>query len=163
MVRDKIRIDCLKNRFDVNYFQYKEMDCIDLNMEMLILLNCKFIGKCRCCTHLLKWVVKTLHKKWDDIRFIDIDEAFSLALIYKEFVKRNPALEHFKQNRRCLRLMSYKAKRYKNHYELMQENVDFFNESLKIYTEVRNFIYNGIKTYIDIYDVDDLKNDLVFD
>ena len=45
----------------------------------------------------------------------------------------------------------------------MQENVDFLNESLKIYTEVRNFIYNGIKTYIDIYDVDDLKNDLVFD
>ena len=77
--------------------------------------------------------------------------------------KKNPVLEHFKQNRCCLRLMSYKAKRYKNHYELMQENVDFFNESLKIYTEVRNFIYNGIKTYIDIYDVDDLKNDLVFD
>ena len=53
--------------------------------------------------------------------------------------------------------MSYRAKRYKNHYELMQENVDFFKESLKIYTEVRNFIYNGI------YNVVDLKNDLVFD
>ena len=108
--------------------------------------------------------MKTLHKKWDDIRFIDIDEAFSLALIYKECVqKKNPVLEHFKQNRCCLRLMSYKAKRYRNHYELMQESVDFFNESFKIYTEVRNFIYNGIKAYVDIYNVDDLKNDLVFD
>ena len=59
--------------------------------------------------------------------------------------------------------MLYRAKRYKNHYELMQENVDFFKESLKIYAEVRNFIYNDIKTYIDIYNVVDLKNDLVFD
>ena len=163
MVRDKIRIDCLKNRFGVNFCQYKEMDYIDLYMEMLILLNSKFIGKCRCCTNLLKWVVKIL-KKWDDIRFIDTDEAFSLALIYKEFVKKKKiVLEHFKQNRHHLRLMLYRAKRYKNHYELMQENVDFFKESLKIYTEVRNFIYNGIKTYIDIYNVVDLKNDLVFD
>ena len=75
------------------------MDCIDLHIEMLILLNWKFIRKCRCCSHLLKWVVKTLHKKWDDIRFIDLDEAFSLALTYKEFVKKNPVLKHFKQNR----------------------------------------------------------------
>ena len=107
--------------------------------------------------------MKTLHKKWDDIRFIDLDEAFSLALTYKEFVKKNPVLKHFKQNRHRLKLMSYRTKRYKNHYEEMQENVGFFNESLKIYTEVCNFIYNGIKTYIDIYDVDDLKNYLVFD
>ena len=160
MVKDKIRIDFPKNRFGVNYYQYKRLDCVDVYMEMLILMNCKFIGKCRSCTHLLKWVVKILYKKWDNIRFIDIEESFSLSLIYRKFVKRNVVLEHFEQNRHLLKLMSYRARKNKNHYELIHKNIDFFSESLKKYIDARNFIYNGIKAYIDIYNVNDFKNDL---
>lgn len=125
MVKDKIRIDFPKKRFGVAYYQYEELDCVDLYMEMLILMNCEFIRQCRSCRHLLKWVVKIIYKKWDNIRFIDIEEAFSLSLIYKNFVKEDVVLEHFKQHRPLLKTISYKAKKEKNHYQLIYKNVNF--------------------------------------
>lgn len=39
----------------------------------------------------------------------------------------------------------------------------FVFESLEKYICARNFIYNGIAAYIDIYNVNDFKDDLVID
>ena len=57
--------------------------------------------------------------------------------------------------------MSYRARKNKNHYELIPKNIDFFSESLKKYIDARNFIYNGIKAYIDIYNVNDFRNFMI--
>ena len=81
-----MRINFPQKRFGVAYYQYEKLDCVDLYMEMLILMNCEIIYQCRPCSHLLKWVVKLLFKKWDTIRFIEIEEAFFLAMIYKDFI-----------------------------------------------------------------------------
>ena len=48
-------------------------------MELLILLNCKVIDKCRPCRHFLKWVLKILQRKWGNIRYIELEEALNLA------------------------------------------------------------------------------------
>ena len=82
-------------------------------------------------------------------------------MIYRKFVKRNVVLEHFEQNRHLLKLMSYRARKNKNPYELTPKNIDFFSESLKKYIDSRNFIYNGIKAYIDIYNVNDFRNFMI--
>lgn len=111
MVKSIYRCDFHKKRFGVNYFQYKELDCIDLYIEMLILLNCE---RCRVCIHLLKWVVKILVKKWEDIRFINVEEALSLSSFYKNILQVDPLLQHFKNNRSMLKKMVYKAKKKKN-------------------------------------------------
>lgn len=52
----KIEID--RKRYEVCKYQYWEMDFIDLFIKLLILLNCQFIGACRPCTNLLKYVVE---------------------------------------------------------------------------------------------------------
>ena len=67
MAREALRIDFRKKRYGVARWQYEKLDCIDLYMEMLILINCRFIGTCRPCTSLLKWVFDTLNRKWDNI------------------------------------------------------------------------------------------------
>ena len=54
MAKEALRIDFRNKRYGVARWQYEKLDCIDLYMEMLILINCRFIGTCRPCTHLLK-------------------------------------------------------------------------------------------------------------
>lgn len=163
MGREKMRINFPQKRFGVAYYQYEKLDCVDLYMEMLILMNCEIIYQCRPCSHLLKWVVKLLFKKWDTIRFIEIEEAFFLAMIYKDFIPRNIVLQHFEEHKFLLKTIPYKAKIEKNPHELIWRHIDFFSESIKKYMYARNFIYNGIASYIDIYNVNDFKNDLVID
>ena len=70
------------------------MDCIDLFIELLILTNCQFMDKCRPCRHLLRFVVDVLRSKWDDIRFIDFEEALALAKHLKVLVPYSVLLEH---------------------------------------------------------------------
>ena len=53
------KIEINRKRYEVYKYQYWEMDCIDLFIELLILLNCQFICACRPCTNLLKYVVET--------------------------------------------------------------------------------------------------------
>ena len=67
MTREALRIDFRKKGYGVARWQHEKLDCIDLYMEMLILINCRFIGTCRPCTSLLKWVFDTLNRKWDNI------------------------------------------------------------------------------------------------
>ena len=69
------RIDIDHDRFGVCEKEYWYFDCLDLYIELLILLNCKFIGTCRTHTFLLKWIINILIEKWDTVRFVDLDNA----------------------------------------------------------------------------------------
>ena len=52
------------------------------------------MDKCRPCRHLLRFVVDVLRSKWDDIRFIDFEEALALAKHLKVLVPYSVLLEH---------------------------------------------------------------------
>ena len=71
----RINID----RFGVCEKEYWYFDCVDLYIELLVLLNCKIIGECKTCTSLLKWIVNILINKWDTIKFIELNNALFLA------------------------------------------------------------------------------------
>ena len=43
------RIEFFKKRFGVAKWHYKRLDCIDLYIELLILVNYQFIRECRPC------------------------------------------------------------------------------------------------------------------
>lgn len=154
MIKDIYRCDFNKKRFGVKYFQCKELDCIDLYIEMSILLNCKW---CRSCIHLLKWVVKILVQKWDDIRFINLEEALSLSSFYKNILQVGPVLQHFKINRSMLKKSCIRQRKKK--HELIKLNSDFFFNSIEKYNRVRNFIFTCLVSNIDLYNVDSLKID----
>ena len=51
------KIDISHMRFGVCKKEYWYFDCVDLYIELLILLNCNFIGACRPCTYILKWII----------------------------------------------------------------------------------------------------------
>lgn len=95
------------------------------------LMNCEIIYWCRSYSHLLEWVVKLLFTKCGTIWFIEIEEAFFLAMIYKDFIPRNIVLQHFEEHKSLLKTIAYKAKIEKNHHELIWRHIDFFSESIK--------------------------------
>lgn len=59
------KIELNRGRYGVCKKEFWYFDCIDLYIELLILLNCELIGKCRICRHILRWVVEILQNKWD--------------------------------------------------------------------------------------------------
>ena len=125
MAREALRIDFRKKRYGVARWQYEKLDCIDLYMEMLILINCRFIGTCRPCTSLLKWVFDTLNRKWDNIRFIELEEAIHLANFLKTIVPKDVVFQHFKIYRTLLKKMIHKARIEKNYKEVLFQNKFF--------------------------------------
>ena len=70
MARVNYKIDMTRRRYGAARWHYESFDCIGLFIELLILLNCQFIDKCRTCRHLMRWVIEILFDKWDTIRFI---------------------------------------------------------------------------------------------
>ena len=95
-------------------------------MELLILTNCQFMDKCRSCRHLLRFVVDVLRSKWDDIGFIDFDEALALAKYLKVFMPYSVLLEHYKMNRPLLKKLINKARIEKNTLDVLSDNRLFF-------------------------------------
>ena len=163
MTREALRIDFRKKRYGVARWQYEKLDCIDLYMEMLILINCRFIGTCRPGTSLLKWILDTLNRKWDNIRFIELEEAIHLANFLKTIVPKDVVLQHFKIHRTLLKRMIHKARNEKNHKEVLFQNKFFFIEGIGKYIHARDFIFNAISSNIDLYKVNDFKDNLVTD
>ena len=39
------------------------LDCVDLYIEILFLLNCELIDQCRTCRYLLGWLLEILEQK----------------------------------------------------------------------------------------------------
>ena len=163
MAREALRIDFRKKRYGVARWQYEKLDCIDLYMEMLILINCRFIGTCHPGTSLLKWILDTLNRKWDNNRFIELKEAIHLANFLKTIVPKDVVLQHFKIHRTLLKRMIHKARNEKNHKEVLFQNKFFFIEGIGKYIHARDFIFNAISSNIDLYKVNDFKDNLVTD
>lgn len=139
------RIDFKRKRFGVAKWHYQKLDCIDLYIELLALVNCKLIHPCRPCRHLLKFVLYILKNKWDNIRYIEFEEALHLANYLKVFVSSSVVLDHFKIHRKHFKKMINKARINKTPVEVIFENNFFF-----LSKELEN-IYLHVNFYIMFY------------
>ena len=128
------KIEISRGRYGVCKYQYWKLDCLDLFIELLILLNCKILGACRQCTNLLRFVVEILRNKWD----IDFEEALALAKDIKTLAKIQDKLD------------------------ILVENQNFFLDGEAKHLKIRNLVYNLIKNRRDVYIVDDFKDDDLF-
>ena len=90
--------------------EYWYFDYVDLYIELLILLNCSFIGACRPCTYILKWIIKILIEKWDTVRFVDFEFALLLAISLKSFVSEPLIVRFYSRNMRFINDMCKKIK-----------------------------------------------------
>lgn len=165
MVREKSyqRIELENKRYGVTLWQCNHLDCVDLYIELLNLLNCEILGRCRPCRCNLKFILKYLIKKWDTIKFIEFEKALKIAKDSKWILNEFPLLEYFKSCRKFLKTKIIKrAKRYNRyHYpvEVLKDNLIFFDNCNKIYFKNREMIYSMIiKDSSDIYGNDDFKN-----
>ena len=131
-------------------------DCVDLYVELLILLNCEFLGKCKTCTYIIKWIIDILMQKWDTIRFVDFDTVMQLANEIKILIFSSPLVDYYIEKQRRLSEICKRAK-YECDLELVLENKDFFIEKNKNYLALTQFIFDKIKTELDFYRVDDFK------
>ena len=104
------RMEFARNRFEAAKRHYEKLDCVDSYIELLILINCCFLNKCRPCRHHLKYVIDLLIEKWDDIRFIKFEDALELAKYLKTFVPSSFVLDHYQINRKLLKKMIAKAR-----------------------------------------------------
>ena len=131
-------------------------DCVDLYVELLILLNCEFLGKCKTCTYIIKWIIDILMQKWDTIRFVDFDTVMQLANEIKILIFSSPLVDYYIEKQKRLSEICKRAK-YECDLELVLENKDFFIEKNKDYLALRQFIFDKIKTELDFYRVDDFE------
>ena len=156
MARVNLKIDFARRSYGATKWQYEQFDCVDLYIELLILLNYQFIDRCGPCRHFLKWVIDILLKKWDTIRFIEFGEALKMANVFKKVSSTSARTEHFKSNRKFLKKMirySKKNKKGKTAKDVIFKNKSFFMESINKHTETRNIIYNIISNNNDLYNV----------
>ena len=68
-VKRKTRID-LGKLYGVTKYEYEMLDDIDLLCEIGFLIQCDIIDRCRSCIQLLKFAIKILLNRCDEIRFI---------------------------------------------------------------------------------------------
>ena len=150
----KIYLD--RGRYGVCKKEYYHFDCVDLYLEMLILLNCELIGKCRPCTNILKWIIEILYEKWDDIRFINFEKALGIA---KNLTISNSLLvDYYQQQKKEIKDICKKDK-VTDDLDLIMENEHFFVNGNDLYEQQRDFIFNVIWSGDDLYGLDEFKND----
>ena len=156
---DKYKLDFAKKRYAVTKWQYEELD---LYIELIHLINCEHIDKCGVCCHFLKWVIRILGNKWDNIKFIELEEALKFIPQLKNIISNSPLLEHFSINRKKLIQMIKIIKRKGEAEEVIMKNKDFFVDGNRKYTQTREVIFKIIVNNEDIDKVDDFKGELFF-
>ena len=150
----KIYVD--RGRYGVCKKEYYHFNCVDLYLEMLILLSCELIGKCRPCTNILKWVLEIMQEKWDDIRFISFEKALEVA---KNLTILNSLLvDYYQEQKKEIKDICKKAK-YADDQQIIFENENFFVNGDDLYEQQRDFIFNIIRAGDDLYNLDDFKHD----
>ena len=137
--RQKTRIDLGKS-YGVTKYQYEKLDDVELLCKIGFLINCEMIDRCRSCRHLLKFCIKILLKRWDEIRFINFYDAFKVVRSYKDFFKRSDFLQHWREKRHIVKnlLREYRVKKnaldlIDRHHFLFEESIYFLNILLFIF------------------------------
>ena len=67
-----------KKCYRVNKWMLENLDDIDLLCEVGVLSSCHEIRHCSCCKHLLKWCLRILINRWEEIRCINFFDAIKI-------------------------------------------------------------------------------------
>ena len=154
------KIEINKGRYGVCKKEFYYFDSVDLYIEMLILLNCELIGQCRTCTNIFRWVIEILQEKWDTIRFINFEKAMEIA---KNITLPNSLIVKYYQNKKKnIKLICRKAK-VTDEVDVILDNKEFFVKGDNLYKELREFILNIIREGSDFYQVNEFKDDDLFE
>ena len=78
------RVDLGKS-YGVTKYEYEQLDDIDLLCEVGFLIRCDKIDKCCSCRKLLRFCLKILINRWDEIRFLNFFDALKIIKDYKSF------------------------------------------------------------------------------
>ena len=147
-------------RFRVCKKEYWYFACIDLYIELLILLNCEYIGRCRPCTYILKWIIQVLSK-----RFLDFESTLILALSLKSFVSEPYIVSYYKIRMKYINDFCKKVKSCgwwdDYHLELLSFG-DFFEGGNDEYLFLRRFILSYFLNSNDFYHVNEFASDDLF-
>ena len=150
------KIDFCRGVYGVRRWQYEHFDCIDLYIELLILISCEIIDNCRPCHLFLKWIVQLLIYKWDTIRYIEFAEALRRANYLKILFSTSFPTEHFKLNRKFLKCMTRhvkKNKKVKTAKDILFKNNFLLMDSINKHLQTREIIYNILANNDDLYNV----------
>ena len=156
MVKVNHKIDFSRGTYGVRRWQYENFDCMDLYIELLIIINCEIIDRYRPCRLFLKWIVQLLIHKWDTIRYIEFEEALRRANYLKILFSKSFPMEHFKLNRKFLKCMIRhvkKNKKGKTAKDILFNNNFFFMDSINKHLQTREIIYNILANNDDLYNV----------
>lgn len=130
----KTRIDLGKS-YGVTKYQYEWLDDIELLCKIGFLMNCEIIDRCSSCRHLLKFCIKILLNRWDEIRFINFYDALKIVKDYKDFFKKTDILLHWRSKKKIVKDLIRENKVKKNSVELINNKFSFlFYESIEIYS-----------------------------
>ena len=80
----KTRADLGKS-YRVTKIEYEQLDDIELLCEVCFLIQCKKIDRCCACRKLLRFCLKMLINRWDEIRFINFFDALKLIKEHKNY------------------------------------------------------------------------------
>lgn len=110
---------------------YDELDDIDLLCEIGVLSNCKEIGRCCPCRHLLRFCISILMNRWDEFRYINFFDAMKVIKNSRKLFMTSIVLDHrsIKKIKKLIRL--YK-KNKEDPMEAIKKYRFLFEESIKI-------------------------------
>ena len=157
------KIHVNRGRYSVCKKESCYFDCADLYIEMLILLNCEFIGKSRPCTNILRWIIEILYDKWDNIRFINFEKALEIAT--NILIPNSLILDYYQQQQQQQKNIKDICRKAKvaDDEDVIMENKDFFVNGNNLYDQHRDFVFNIIRAGDDLYGLDEFKYDDLFD
>ena len=141
----RYKLDFNRKRYGASKWQLEEFDCIDLYMELLVLLNCKILDICRPCRHFLVWFIQILNCKWDTIRYIELEDAFKKATYLKEYLPEYILQRHFNENRKIIKKIIEDFRKGNNSKNVLHKYKKIFLEGNKKHSSFRDFI---LKKYI---------------
>ena len=134
--RKQTRIDLGKCN-GVTKYQLELLDDIKLLCKIGFLINCEMIDKCHSCRQLLKFCIKILLKRWDEIRFINFFDALKILTQYQELFNEYNFVQCWHKDRLVVKKM---IKEFKNNInnnppQIMIDKYDFlFEQSRKTKT-----------------------------
>ena len=139
MVRQTTKIDLGINSFGVTRWQYKELDDIDLLWEIGVSSNCKDIGQCHTCRHLLRFCISILMNRWDKFRYINFFDAMQVIKNTSKLFKTSQVLDHWTSKKKLVKKLIRLCRKYKDDPMIAINKYRYlFEESIKINTIIKD-------------------------
>ena len=141
MVIQTRRIDLSRNSFGVTRWQYEELDDIELLCKVGVLSNCKDIGQCRTCRHLLRFFISILMNRLDEFRYINFFDAMKVIKNTSKLFKTSQVLDDWTSKEKLVKKLIRLYRKNKDDPMIAINKYRYlFEESIKINTIIKDHI-----------------------